>query len=635
MVDFLGDGKEYLIKVSKDNRLPSVWSHVIANPKFGTLVTESMGGYTWSKNCRLNKITAWSNNNILDIPSEAIFLEDLENNKKWSIGLNPMPDNQEYYITYGFGYAKYLHSSNSIIQNLTVFVPKDDSVKVNILNLKNTLPRKKKIKLVYYIKPVLEEDEIKSDGYIDVEFNQNSNILCAKNLANQDFDSIMYVGSSQKISSYTGDKNFFFGKGSLENPEGLKAIELNCETRFGKNSIIAIEMIVELEAFESKEISLLLGEEKTKLECQDKAYKYMNISYCREELNKVKKFWDELIGRLQVTTPLESTNILLNGWSIYQALCSRLWAKTGFYQSGGAFGFRDQLQDSICLKYLDPNITKNQIIKHASHQFIEGDVEHWWHEETGKGIRTRFSDDLLWLVFVTADYIEFTNDYSILDIVTKYKEGPLLEKGIDERYDKYEDSDKEDTIYMHCIKAIEHSLCFGENGLPKIGSGDWNDGFSTVGNKGKGESVWLGFFMYKVLKDFIPICEYKNDLETVKKYEQIMKDLKKALNTNGWDGRWYKRAFMDNGDILGSLQNDECRIDSIAQSWATISGAGDNDKKYISLESLENHLVDKENGIIKLLDPPFDKGSLEPGYIKAYVPGTRENGGQYTHECCC
>ncbi len=326
---------------------------------------------------------------------------------------------------------------------------------------------------------------------------------------------------------------------------------------------------------------------------------------------------------------------MLNGWIAYQTIASRLYARSGYYQSGGAYGFRDQLQDTLGLKYLDINFMKKQIIKHSKHQFKEGDVEHWWHEETGRGIRTRFSDDLLWLAFLTIEYIKFTGDKTILDIETPYLEGQILEENEDEKYDKYNETKEQESIYKHCIRAIEKSLNFGENGLPKIGSGDWNDGFSTVGNKGKGESVWLGFFLYTVLDNFIPICEEKEDLELVKKYEEIKRNLKRALNTNGWDGRWYKRAFMDDGNILGSMQNDECRIDSIAQSWSVISNAGENDKKYIAMESLENHLVDKENGIIKLLDPPFEKSKLEPGYIKAYLPGVRENGGQYTHECCC
>ena len=631
---FTDDGKEYKIRINKNNRLPSVWSHILANEKFGTLVTDSFGGYTWSKNSRLNKLTSWSNNSIMDIPSEIIYLEDEDTNLKWSMGLNPMPDNGDYFACFGFGYAKYSHISNGINQNLTVFVPKDDSVKINLITLKNELPKKRKINLIYYLKPVLGEDEIKSNGFIDLKFKENSNILIARNVINEDFKGLMYVSSNEKIKSYTGNKRYFFGKGSLQNPDGLKYMNLNCANSLGKDSIIAVKFEIDLEAYENKEICLLLGEEESVIDCQDKAYKFSNLNYCREELQRVTKYWNDLLNNVQITTPIESTNILLNGWSMYQTICCRLLARTAFYQAGGAYGFRDQLQDSIAAKYVDSEITKNQIIRASKHQFIEGDVEHWWHEETSRGIRTRFSDDLLWLAYVTADYIKFTNDYSILDIKTSYRKGKILENGIDESYDLYEKSDIKESIYKHCVRAIEKSLNFGENGLPKIGSGDWNDGFSTVGNKGKGESVWLGFFLYNVLSEFIPICEKMQDLEKVNRYNEICTDLKKALNTNAWDGRWYKRAFMDDGNVLGSLQNEECRIDSISQSWATISGAGDNDKKYISMESLENHLVDKENGLIKLLDPPFEKGKLNPGYIKAYVPGTRENGGQYTHASC-
>ena len=329
---------------------------------------------------------------------------------------------------------------------------------------------------------------------------------------------------------------------------------------------------------------------------------------------------------------------------MYQTIVSRMIGRSGFYQSGGAFGFRDQLQDALSTKYLEPGILKNQIIKHSKHQFIEGDVEHWWHEETDKGIRTRFSDDLLWLVYATLEYIDFTGDKSILDIETNYIDGKVLEDGVDEKYDRYIPSEIKETIFEHCIRAINKSLNFGENGLPKIGSGDWNDGFSEVGNKGKGESVWLGFFLYTILDRFIELIkskitsedneENKKLEEYVQKYQLIIQDLRKALNKNGWDGRWYRRAYMDDGNVLGSMENEECRIDSIAQSWSVISNAGDNDKKYIAMESLENHLVDRENGIIKLLDPPFEKGKLEPGYIKSYLPGVRENGGQYTHEYC-
>ena len=292
------------------------------------------------------------------------------------------------------------------------------------------------------------------------------------------------------------------------------------------------------------------------------------------------------------------------------------------------------MQDTFGVKYLDTSFIKNQIIKQSSHQFLEGDVLHWWHEETKRGIRTRFSDDLLWLPFAVIEYINFTGDYSFLDEETKYLKGEVLNAGEDEKYDLYEPALIKQNIYEHSIKAIEKSFNFGEHDLPKIGSGDWNDGFSTVGNKGKGESVWLGFFLYYILDNFIPICMYKKDVDLANKYEIKKQELKNALNSNGWDGRWFKRAFADDGTILGTMDNDECRIDGISQSFSVISNAGYNDKKYISMESLENHLINKQEGIIKLLDPPFDKGKLEPGYIKEYLPGVRENGGQYTHVCC-
>ena len=627
------------------------------------------------------RLTAWNNNQVTDIPSEIIYLEDMESKNIWSLGVNPTPDNNDYYITYGFGYSKYMHTSNGILQDLKMFVPKEDSIKVQILHLENKLAKRKEIKLIYCVKPVLDEDEIRANGYIDLKYNSNINVLTLQNQTKEENNrTIMYISCSEKISSYTGNKASFIGNGTIKNPEGIRKIELDKENSLGKDEMVVIEARINLEALESKDIVITLGADTNLLELQDTAYKYTNPNNAISELEATKKYWSGLLGNLKVDTPIESMNILLNGWLLYQTLCSRMFARSGYYQSGGAYGFRDQLQDCVGLKYISPEILRKQIIKHSEHQFIEGDVEHWWHEETSRGIRTRFSDDLLWLPYMVAEYIRFTGDSKILEEETSYVKGNILPEGIDERYDLYLKSEEKETIYMHCIRAIEKSLNFGENGLPKIGSGDWNDGFSNVGNKGRGESVWLGFFQYVVLEKFVEICEKygekleenlklnsinNNNIENqvvneieqgnerkidkitnetkenfskqvlvqnrVQKYKRIMEDLKRHLNTNGWDGRWYKRAFMDDGNVLGSIQNEECRIDSIAQSWATISGAGDNDKKYISLNSLENHLVDKEAGIIKLLDPPFEKSKLEPGYIKAYIPGTRENGGQYTH----
>ena len=631
---FSPDGKEYLIKVNKNNRLPTVWSNIIANEKFGTLVTENMGGYTWHKNSRLNRISSWNNSAFLDIPSEIIYLEDLKNNKKWSLGLNPMPDENDYNIIYGFGYAKYIHESQGVLQELETFVPKDDSIKINILKLTNKTIERKKLKIIYYIKPVLGEDEISTNGNIKISYDDNSNIVLAENLYESNFKSKVYVTSSEKIKSFTGDKKIFLGKGGLSNPDGLSKVRLNNSTGFGKQNCIAIQIEVELESMSSKEIVLNLGAAESIIDAKNMAYKYSKLANCKQANTEMRNYWKEILEKIQVYTPIESLNILLNGWTLYQTITSRLLGRTGFYQSGGAYGFRDQLQDTLCLKYINPEMMKNQIIKHSKHQFIEGDVEHWWHDETSRGIRTRFSDDLLWLVYVLEEYIECTNDVSILEEETSYLKGNVLQEDEEERYDLYQESSIKETIYQHSIRAIEKALNFGENGLPKIGTGDWNDGFSEVGNKGKGESVWLGFFLYQVIQRFLPYIRQKNEIDRYERYTKILTDLQIALNNQGWDGRWFRRAYMDDGNILGSIENEECRIDSIAQSWAIISGAGNQDKQLIAMESLENHLVDKENGIIKLLDPPFNEGSINPGYIKAYLPGVRENGGQYTHASC-
>ena len=631
---FSEDGREYIIKQDTENLLPTVWSNVLANEKFGTLVTNNLGGFTWSKNSRLNRLTAWSNNSVLDEPSEIIYIKDKDMQESWSIGKNPKPNNNEYSVIFGRGYAKYYNSNCGISQELEIFVPTNDSIKVNILKLKNNTQYRKNLRLIYYIKPVLGEDEIKTNGYIDLKFNRNANLVLAENLYGNSIGGISFISSSEEIKSFTGNKTSFIGNGNISNPDGIDKITLSNENSLGNDSCIAIEIELTIYPYDSKELTLLLGEGESKVEAQDLVYKYSDLRNCKNELSNVKSFWREQLEKIQVNTPLESMNIMQNGWLLYQTIACRLWGKSAFYQSGGAFGFRDQLQDTLGLKYVEPEVTRKQILKHCEHQFIEGDVEHWWHQETSRGIRTRFSDDLLWLPYTLCEYIKATNDIGILNEEVHYVTGRKLEEGENEIYDLYTTSTEKENVLKHCIRAIDKSLNFGENGIPKIGSGDWNDGFSKVGIQGKGESVWLGFFLYDVLDKFIYLMKKLNDdnlKDKISKYEEIKQALKRALNNNGWDGRWYKRAFMDNGDVLGSIENEECRIDSISQSWAVISNAGDNDKKYISMESLENHLVDKEAGIIKLLDPPFNKSKLEPGYIKMYLPGVRENGGQYTH----
>ena len=631
---FTEDGKEYVIRVNKENKLPTTWSHIIANEKFGSVVTESGGGYTWYKNSRLNRITSWQNSACSNIPSEIIYLQDEENGKTWTPTAMVKPDDKNYNTIFGFGYAKFVHCSDNIMQELEVYVPINESAKINVLTLTNNAPKKKKIRIIYYIKPVIGEDEIKSDGKISLEYKENNNMIIARKIYNSDeLNNVVYISSSEKIKSYTGDKTKFLGGGGLENPDGLKTIRLDNNDALGKKTCIAIELNVEIESFSNKKVSIILGAEENVDIATDVAYRYSNLQNCKTELQNVKNKWNELLGKVKVNTPYESLNIILNGWTMYQTISSRILGKTGFYQSGGAYGFRDQLQDAFSTRYIDSQILYNQILKHSRHQFIEGDVEHWWHDENDRGIRTRFSDDLLWLPYAVIKYINFTGDYEILNKKTTYLQGEELKENENEKYNKYISSNIEESIYEHCKKAIKRACNFGENGLPKIGIGDWNDGFSNIGTEGKGESVWLGFFLYIILKEFSKLIKQckQEEIETSNWYENIAEKLKENLNENAWDGKWYKRAFADNGDIYGSMENEECKIDSIAQSWSVISGAGDIEKKESAMKSLENHLVDNENGLIKLLDPAFDKSKLEPGYIKSYIPGVRENGGQYTH----
>ena len=591
---FSEDGKEYVIHV--DEKVPSVWSNVLSNENFGTIVTQNLGGFTWYKNSRLNRISKWSNDSIMDMPSECIYIQDETDEKVWRIGKGNL------IATYGFGYAKYEQNKLDIKQKLEIFVSMKKNVKINLLKLENNTNHTKKINLIYKVENVLDEDEIKSEGNIILKYNKEKNVIYSRNLCASSIESIAYIYSSEKISSYTGNSSTI----NVYNNE-----QLNNENSIGNKPCMAIKICIELKAFETKEISLILG---------------------AAEDENTKNYWVNLLEKVRVKTPIDSMNIILNGWTMYQTISSRLYARSGFYQSGGAYGFRDQLQDAIGTKFLNIDMLKKQILKHAEHQFIEGDTEHWWHEETKRGIRTRFSDDRLWLVYATLEYINFTGDYSILDINVPYIEGKVLKEKEDENYDIHKASNIKENLYMHCIRAIDISLKFGRNNLPLIGSGDWNDGFSTVGNKGKGESIWLGFFLYNILDRFINVMRKKEtSKEKIDEYIEVLNKLKKALNKEGWDGRWYRRAYTDNEEILGSSENEECRIDSIAQSWSVISNAGDNDKKYIAMEALENNLINKEAGIIKLLDPPFEKGKLNPGYIKSYLPGVRENGGQYTH----
>lgn len=627
---FIDNGKEYIFAVNKDNKTPAVWSNVLSNRFFGTIVTENMADSTWAKNSRLNRLTPWNNNSVQNYPSEIIYVYDNNKNRVWSLNSGVLPNNNYYYITYGFGYAKYRNISDGILQETNMFVPSDEKVKITDIRFKNIYDEKRSLNVVFYTSLVLGEDELLTNKNL-VAKCENNIVYIKNSIPLIEFkDNIMYVSSNLKMKSVTFDKNDLFENNDLTKPiKKLNGIQkysnlVNC---------LAIEFEVSLDAFEEKRLVIQVGEETDYDKIKTLSEQYKDLEFTRNSLEDVKRNWNNLLGLVTIQTPSKELDYLFNGWLSYQTFSSRIYSRSSFYQSGGAFGFRDQLQDCLGMKFLNPELLRNQIIRSASHQFIEGDVLHWWHDDNKKGVRTKFSDDLLWLPYAVIEYVEFSNDYGILDEEVEYLVGNLLTEEEQEKYDTFYCGKEKGTIYDHCIRAIERSFNFGENGFPKIGCGDWNDGFSNIGAKGKGESVWLGFFLYDILNRFDKILKIKSDTEKQERYANIKNELKKKLNTNGWDGKWYKRAIDDDGNVIGSIECDECKIDGLSQSWAIISDCGDNDKKYICLENAENYLVDRENKLIKLFTPAFENCKFNPGYIKAYPAGVRENGGQYTHGC--
>lgn len=628
------ENSEYTMVLKDYNNTPLPWINVISNKNFGFHISESGSSYSWYKNSRENKITNWSNDPIIDGESEEIYIRDNETSEAFSISPKPIRDKGEYIISHGFGYSKFKHYAKGIIGEMTTYCPREDTCKISIIKLTNNTNVQRKLSIMYYAEMVLGVSKQLTSQYISTYYDKEDKFIYSNNAYSSDFkDSLAYlkiIGGNN--SSFTGDRTEFIGaEGSIEKPKALGKINLNNKVGAGVDPCLAESVEISIKPSEEKYIIAILGAEDSKDKIKDTIIKYKDIDNCFNELEKVKVFWKDLLGNIQVKTPDESMNIMLNGWLLYQVITCRLWSRTAFYQSGGAYGFRDQLQDVMSVSYVKPEMTRKQIIYSASRQFKEGDVQHWWHPIVDSGIRTRFSDDLLWLPYVTIDYIKNTGDYSILDEEVNYLEDSPLREGEDERYTISSISSYKDRIYDHCIKAIDKALKFGDHNIPLMGSGDWNDGMSTIGNGGKGESVWLGWFLYSILTSFVKLCKYKNDDELVSKYDKYIKFIKENQENNAWDGSWYRRAYFDDGTPLGSIQNEECKIDSLSQSWSVLSGAGKKKRVEEAMEAVEKNLVRKEKGMIALLTPPFDKSKLEPGYIKGYLPGVRENGGQYTH----
>ncbi len=629
---FSTDGNEYVIQLGEGQHTPLPWSNIIANKSFGFLVTESGGGYTWAYNSREYKLTPWYNDPVTDRQGEAFYIHDIENCCHWSLTPMPAGDTEPYVIRHGHGYSVFEHSSKGLDQTLTMFAAVENPVKICIITLSNITGKVRKLAVTYYIRPVLGVDDDSTAPYIFTHPEENG-VLTIKNQYSHEFkDKIAFISTNAREYSITGDRVSFFGQGgNAAEPFAVMEEGLPGITGAGLDPCAAISANVQLQPEEELTIVFLLGNANSSEEALKMAARFSNPEVVANELKIVRQFWKEKLEAIQISTPDDSLNTMMNGWLLYQTVACRMWARSAYYQAGGAFGFRDQLQDSMAVINIWPELARQQILLHASRQFKEGDVQHWWHQESGKGIRTRYSDDLLWLPYVTSEYIDKTGDNAILEEQVRFLEADLLEEGEDEKYEEPILSETSATLYEHCAMAIDKSLGTGRHGLPLMGSGDWNDGMNTVGNKGGGESVWLAWFLLSIFEKFIPISERMKDSDRERRYRDAAGKLMENIENEAWDGSWYRRAYFDDATPLGSVQNSECRIDSIAQSWSVISGAAKPQRMQEAMGAVQKYLVDSSEGIVKLLAPPFDDGPLHPGYIKGYVPGVRENGGQYTH----
>lgn len=613
---------EYVIYPTKDNLPPMPWCNVISNKNIGSVLTETGGGFSWINNSREFRITPWTNDVISDKRGEIFYVQDEKTGEIFNPYLLPAVRDGFYEVKYGLGYCEYISEVNGINISMKVFVPVKDNVKISIIKIKNNSGVRRKLNLVYFIDPVLSYYSDGKEKYIKAEY-ENKLITFSNNYDKEFSNQKVSMGFNKEAYSYCLSRDVFFGLGNDANPDIFNYESLG-NIKADIAPIGALQLREELEENETKVFTCLLGD-------KDSFEKYFSVEECENELERTTKFYTNDIMRIKVNTLDKSMNLLLNGFLLYQSLVCRLWARSAFYQSGGAYGYRDQLQDSLAFLSTNPDITREQIKLHAKRQFEEGDVLHWWHEHAKKGTRTRFADDLLWLPFCVSEYIKVTGDRDLLEEEVSFVKAEMLKDNEDEKYTGFVESDNKATIYEHCVRTLDYAYKLGEHNLMLMGSGDWNDGMNTVGNKGKGESVWLSWFMYKILIDFASICKNKNDNARAELYSEYAVSLAKSINENAWDGEWYKRAFFDDGTPMGSIQNDECKIDSISQSWSVISGAGETEKSRKAMVAAENYLIDSENRIIKLLTPPFKNSNLEPGYIKRYPSGIRENGGQYTH----
>ena len=633
---FSPDGREYQVYLSHDKWTPTPWVNVIANSGFGFLVSESGMGCTWAQNSGENRLTPWHNDPVCDPPSEAIYLRDEDTGQIWSPTPLPARANAPYLIRHGAGYSIFEHTSHGLEQQLTLFAAPHAPVKIIQLKLQNSTSQTRRINITYYIEWVLGSTRDDMSQFIVPEFDSQHFAILARNPYNTEFgEDVAFLAASREIHWVTTDRSEFLGPmGSYARPAALDRVGLSARVQAGADPCAAMQILLWLAPDETKEVTFLLGQGTDRATAMELIHQFQDMENVNAAWDATKTLWDDLLGGIQVHTPDLAMDLLLNRWLLYESLACRIWGRTAFYQSSGAFGYRDQLQDVLALLNHQPDLAREHILRAASHQFEQGDVLHWWHPPAARGIRTRIKDNLLWLPYVTARYVRTTGDLSILQESVPFLCAPELGPGEDERYGLYTVGEETASLFEHCCRAIEKGTDLGKSGLPLMGTGDWNDGMNRVGIQGKGESIWLGWFLLATLDEFATVCDLFASAPHAETYRKWAETLKTAIETHGWDGGWYRRARYDDGTPLGSDQNTECKIDSISQSWAVISGGGSPGHTHAAMDALEAHLVHRNDQLIALLWPPFDRTIFDPGYIKGYPPGIRENGGQYTHAAC-
>ena len=630
---FTPDGKEYITLLRAGVTTPAPWCNVIANEQFGTIVTESGLGHTWFKNAHEFRLTPWHNDPVSDPVGEAVYIRDEETGRFFSPTPLPARGSRPYVSRHGFGYTVWEYEETGLTTEMSTFVAVDAPVKFMLLKVRNQSGRKRSLSITGYVEWVLGELRSRTSQHVSTEIDPQTGAILARNRYSIDFPGhVVFFQSSEVTRTITCDRGEFVGRnGTLAEPAAMKNQRLSGKAGAGLDPCCAIQSWMDLGDGEEREVMLLLGAADDASIASSLLQRFKRVGDARRALEKVWSFWTHTLSAVYVETPDQRLNALANGWLLYQTISCRIWGRSGYYQSGGAYGFRDQLQDSLALLPSAGYLTRAHLLRCAAHQFREGDVQHWWHPPMGRGVRTHFSDDYLWLPFATAQYVNVTGDTGVLNESAHFLTDRPVAPDEESYYNQPQISDESGTLYEHCKRAIQNGLRFGSHGLPLMGCGDWNDGMNLVGAEGKGESVWLAFFLFDVLKKFAPLAKLRNDDAFYALCIEKAELLRETIEAQAWDGGWYRRAYFDDGQPLGSKENIECQIDSLPQSWSVISGAGQPDRMRLAMDAVHERLVRADAKLIQLFDPPFDKGTLDPGYIKGYVPGVRENGGQYTH----